>query len=140
MGVTEMTLTGKVFKAYAGEIVTRHGYGSKKMVEHGSPKFIATEIMKGQDLVNKANWAMERVEMDAAEFDLAIKGGEIGHKIWEDLAASEKWLIDNGYLRAYTTYTPGIHYSGKYSGRIKEHVGLTPKGWKVAKKYIESEG
>ena len=29
-GGTEMTLTGKVFKAYAGEIVSRHGNGSKK--------------------------------------------------------------------------------------------------------------
>ena len=136
MEVAEMTLTGKVFKAYAEDIVSRHGYGSLKMVAKGSPKFIASEIMKGQNLENKARWAMERTEIDSDELDLAIKGGEIGRKIWEDLAAAEKWLIDNGYLRKYewATYRKSYHI---FFDRCGTSIGLTPKGWKVARKYIE---
>ena len=112
-----MTTTGKVFKAYAAAVVDAHGFGSNKMVRRGSPEFIGTEEMRAQRLIDRG--AVEE-----------------GTHIFREIGEAYKWLMSNGYLREYVAMYEKSH--GRRYG-FKTNVGLTAKGWAVARKYLDAE-
>ena len=137
-GLTAMTTTGKVFKAYAEKIVSKHGFGSNKMVAQGSPDFISNAIMRGQRLIDKGRHAENSTGMYLEEFEAALAGKEEGYRIWDELSTAEEWLLENGYLRKYNwaTYNQSYHIS---FSRCGVSIGLTDKGWAVAQKYLDSD-
>jgi hypothetical protein len=137
-GAGAMTITGKVFKAYAAAIEDSYGFGSSKMVRQGSPAYINREIMRGQRLVDRATWANEKTSILLEEYEAAMAGRAEGLRIWEGIAAAEKWLLENGWLRKYEafyTYRKGRGYGSGMS----TNIGLTAKGWAVARKYINAD-
>lgn len=131
-----MTFTGKVFKAYASAITEKHGFGSSKMVEQGSPNYINAVIMRGQRLIDKARWAEEKTSILLSEYDAAIAGKAEGLQLWEDLAAAEKWLVNNGWLRSYDAVVSRSRGHKHWEVTVT-YYGLTGKGWSVAKKYLD---
>ena len=133
-----MTTAGKVFKAYAAAIVAAHGYGSNKMVRQGSPAYIKREIMRGQQLVDRATWAKEKTSISLEEYEAAMAGRAEGLRIWEEIAAAGKWLLENGWLRKYEAYYTYRKGRGYESG-LSINIGLTAKGWAVAQKYIDAD-
>lgn len=132
----EMTMRGKVFKAYAEAVIARHGFGSNKMVAEGTPDFIEKATLRAQRLINEARWAEGSISIDDAEAEASIAGGEEGKRIFEELANAETWLVENGWLRKYdwATYRAKYHRS---AARYGTSVGITAKGWAVAHKYID---
>lgn len=97
--------------------------------------------MKGQRLVDKRTHARNAFEIDLAEFEAAEASGKEGEKIWEDVAAADKWLMDNGYIREYSF---GTHSTVAGTGvlcnfRHYTKYGLTEKGWAVARKYLDAK-
>ena len=130
----ELTLRGKVFAAYANAIVRVHGFGSNKMVAQDTPEFIRQEMSKAQRLVNRAMWAKEKFEIDHDEFEAALAAGEEGKRIFREFGEAEDWLIENGWLRKYLWSTRRTYYRG-HSGTS---IGLTAKGWAVARKYLDA--
>lgn len=132
----EMTMRGKVFAAYAEAIAQKHGFGSGKMVEQGSPAYINREIMRGQRLVDRATWANEKTSILLEEYEAAMAGKEEGLRLWDELAAAEKWLIENGWLRTYNAECSRSRGRRHWTVMVT-YCGLTDKGWAVARKYIE---
>ena len=114
-----MTLTGKIFKAYAEEIVKQHGFGSGKMVRKDEPQFLWEEYRKLDQIIS---WGRGDKEEALREYS--------------ELAAAEKWLLDNGYLKEYTRL---YHVNYGIVGRTRgtTYIGLTDKGWAVADKYLK---
>lgn len=132
----EMTMRGKVFAAYAEDIAQKYGFGSGKMVAQGSPDFIARETMRGQRLLNRAQWANEKTSILLEEYEAAMAGKEEGLRLWDELAAAEKWLIENGWLRTYEAECSRSKGRRHWTVTVT-YCGLTAKGWAVARKYIE---
>ena len=120
-----MTLTGKVFKAYAAEIVAKHGFGSNKMVKASSPEFIDSEESRAQRLADSQTWGRDENGLEKAQ------------EIFEGLKAAESWLIENGWMSEYVKlYRVNYGLTGRIRG--KRFIGLTDKGWAVARKYLEA--
>lgn len=131
-----MTTAGKVFKAYAAAIVAVHGYGSNKMVRQDSPDYISGETVRAQRMIDRAMWANESCNIDVDKAEAARAAGEEGKRIYREIGEAYKWLLDNGFLREYmATYTTS---RGRRHGLIT-NVGLTAKGWAVARKYLDAE-
>lgn len=129
----EMTLRGKVFKAYAEAVVARHGFGSNKMVAQNSPAYISAENMRAQRMIDRAQWTLQKCEVAQDEADVARAADAEGKRIFREMGEAYKWLLDNGYLREYMALYE------KSRGRRYGHslnVGLTAKGWAVAHKYL----
>lgn len=129
----EMTLRGKVFKAYAEAVVARHGFGSNKMVAQNSPAYISAENMRAQRMIDRAQWTLQKCEVAHDEAEVARAADAEGKRIFREMGEAYKWLLDNGYLREYMALYE------KSRGRRYGHclnVGLTAKGWAVAHKYI----
>lgn len=125
-----MTNKGKIFKAYAEEIVKRYGFGSKKMVANGDTKFLRDKYSKLDQIIS---WGRGNKEEALQEY--------------KELAAAEKWLLDNGYLRQYESQTSRTNTMKVWTGskfvpgykvdvNTKRFIGLTEKGWDVAHKYL----
>lgn len=132
----EMTMRAKVFTAYAEAVIAKHGFGSGKMVAHGSPDYIRQEVMRGQRLIDRATWAKDSASIDCAVYEAAVAGGNEGKRLWSELDDAEKWLIANGWLAEYFhTYRVNYGITGRIRGQ--RYIGLTAKGWAVAQKYIE---
>lgn len=132
-----MTITGKVFKAYAEAVIAKHGFGSNKMVREDSPEFISNEIMRGQRLVSKRTWARNSLSITEEEAEAAERAGEEGERIWTELKNAEKWLIENGYLREYSWVAVNAAHH-HFVDRSGDCIGLTAKGWAVANKYLNA--
>lgn len=131
----EMTLRGKVFKAYAEAVVARHGFGSNKMVAEDSPAYISAEIMRAQRMIDRAQWTLQRFEVAHDEAEMARAADAEGKRIFREIGEAYKWLCDNGYLREYTAvYVRKRGWVTRYGHSV--NVGLTAKGWAVAHKYI----
>ena len=133
-----MTTTGKVFRAYAEAIVRAYGFGSNKMVRQGSPEYISRETMRGQRLLNRAQWANEKTSILLEEYEAAMAGKEEGLRIWDELAAAEKWLIANGWLRTYDAECSRSRGRRHWTVLVT-YYGLTAKGWAVARKYLDAK-
>lgn len=120
-----MTTKGKLFKSYAEAIVKTHGFGSNKMVKHWSTGF----FMEQKDEIGKliAGKAEDSDEMKQ------------GMARFEELWNGEDELIKDGYLRKYQPEWYGWRNRryGKHYGSV--YIGLTEKGWAVAKRYMECE-
>lgn len=132
----EMTMRGKIFKAYAESIVERHGFGSNKMVREHSPEYIRAEGVRAQRMCDRAMWAKEQFSIDLDEAEAARAAGEEGKRLFREMGEAYKWLIDNGYLRRYVAIyekSRGSMYGSS------TNVGLTAKGWAVARKYINAD-
>lgn len=112
-----MTLTGKVFKAYAEEILKRHGFGSGKMVKSGEP--LMDVYTKLDQMISRGNGKEEALQQ------------------YKEMADAEKWLLDNGYLKEYTK-SFRVNYGIVGRNRINQYIGLTDKGWAVADKYLKA--
>lgn len=132
----QLTMRGRIFKAYAEAIVERHGFGSNKMVREYSPEYIQAEHMRAQRMCDRAMWAKERFSIDLDEAEAARAAGEEGKRIFRETGEAYDWLIDNGYLREYVAIyekSRGSRYGSS------TNVGLTAKGWAVARKYIDAD-
>lgn len=135
-----MTITGQVFTGYAEAVIERHGYGSNKMVNQWDNRRRERIVMRGQRLVDRCTWAKESISMDADKFDAAIAGGDEGKRLWDEVAAADKYLLENGYIREYSFST---HQTVAGTGvlcnfRHYTKYGLTAKGWAVARKYLDA--
>jgi hypothetical protein len=86
-------------------------------------------------MCDRATWAKEQFSIDLDEAEAARAAGEEGKRLFREMGEAYKWLIDNGYLRRYVAIyekSRGSMYGSS------TNVGLTAKGWAVARKYLNS--
>lgn len=130
-----MTTAGSVFSAYAGEIARLYGYGSSKMIKRGDADYFRSEDRRFSDLLMSARRADASTDIQLDDARSAEEGRAAALAGYKAIADAEGWLIDNGYLRLYTrVYRYNYGIIGRSGGT--DYIGLTAKGWSVAKKYI----
>ena len=136
-----MTITGQVFKGYAEEIVRRHGFGSNKMISQWDNRRRENLVMRGQRLIDKRTHARNKVSIMLAESEAAEASGAEGERLWDEIGAADKWLLENGYIREYSFSTHSTVAGTGVLCNFRHYTkyGLTAKGWAVARKYLEAE-
>ena len=138
-----MTITGLIFKGYAEAVVARFGYGSKKMVNQWDNRRREDIVMKGQRLIDKRTHAKQAYSIEVSEFEAAMRCGEEGERLWDEVSAADKWLLANGYIREYSfsTHNTVAGTGGRVLCNFRHYTkyGLTEKGWAVAAKYMAAE-
>jgi hypothetical protein len=105
------------------------------MVKENSPEYIDKELVKADRSFEKWIWAQGKTEMDSDEFEALKTGKEDADRIYKEIFDAHKWLLANGYLRVFD------HEFRRRGGIIAHYdstsyIGLTAKGWSVARKYI----
>lgn len=149
-----MTITGKLFRAYAQELIAKHCFGTNKMI--GRPSFwkeyqdqlagdqglfdqTLTKVVD-ERIAEEKSWGlgfpfMGQTEPQRREWlrnDVVSKWAAkctIWDKASDELEASLKFLIDNGYMREWTK---------KVRFGTAHYYGLTAKGWAIADKYLSA--
>ena len=136
-----MTIAGQIFKGYAEAIVSRYGFGSNKMVFQWDNKRRDELEMKGQRLVDKGTHAKNSFSILASELEDALASEKEGLKLWDEMMAADKWLLENGYIREYSFSTHNTVAGTNVLCNFRHYTkyGLTKKGWSVANKYLNAE-
>jgi len=132
-----MTFTGKVFTEIATKAIKKGGHGTTKMVPRCADK--AADEMKEIYRADPATYAEalqammdgHRTEEEAREMverNLWMVGCRAIEKAHADEYAAINYLVTEGYLKAWDQKITET--------KSKMWVGLTPKGWEVAHKYL----
>lgn len=126
-----MTIDGLTFVACVKSVLAFHNFGSDKVV----PGICEEEYTALRNKVRIMFKGTVEHENDKREIPITgkswkwIKVCEMNNRAYDAILKSKEKLIEMGYLRKVTKKVKG--------GGYVSCIGVTPKGWGVAKRYLK---